>query len=60
MARSLCSRETQGPLLSGEVDMATYLHAQGFSVNFTIVSGFLRHMLSDQDPVGISLPTHEV
>ncbi|XP_038956234.2 mucin-17-like [Rattus norvegicus] len=56
MAPALSSQGTKGPLPSVGVDMRTYEHAQGSPGQLTNVSGFPRHMLSEQDPGGISLP----
>jgi hypothetical protein len=44
MEPSQSSQGSKGPLSSGEVDMATYLHAQGSPVHLTTISGFPRHM----------------
>lgn len=56
MAPLLSSQGTKGPLPSVEVDKRTYVHAQGSPGHLTNLSGFPRHMLSEQDPGRISLP----
>lgn len=60
MAPSLSSQGIKGPLPSVKVDMWTYVHAQGSPVHLTNVLGFPRPMLSEQNPVGISLLLKEV
>ncbi|KAM7338361.1 hypothetical protein ACRRTK_001845 [Alexandromys fortis] len=48
--------ETLGPLSSVEVDVGTYSHNRGSPGKLENISGFLKSVLSDHDPVVISLP----
>lgn len=60
MAPALSSQDTKGALPYVEVDKRTYVHAPGSPGHLTDVSGFPRHMMSEQDPGSIPLPTQGI
>ncbi|KAM7315927.1 hypothetical protein ACRRTK_025051 [Alexandromys fortis] len=56
MSPFMSSQETLGPLSSVEVDVGTYSHNTGSPGQLKNISGFPGSMISDHDPVLISLP----
>ncbi|KAM7315961.1 hypothetical protein ACRRTK_025031 [Alexandromys fortis] len=56
MSHFMSSQETLGSLSSVEVDVGTYSHNTGSPGQLKNISGFPGSMISDHDPVLISLP----